>query len=130
MSKYAKPKPTVAQHVELGRQVIAARNTINEVLGLFARDSRYGRAAWTIYRKLDTVRSGLDSAICDLTARSDPRNLAPTVYYGKGLMPDPNTAHTSTTKDAFAGWKRATDDAAPKASMTPITAMTPGTVNL
>jgi hypothetical protein len=91
--------------------VIAARNTINEVLGLFARDSRHGRAAWTIYRKLDTVRSGLDSAVCDLTAGSDPRNLAPTVYYGKGLVPDPDSTQTSTAVDAFAGWKRATDDA-------------------
>ena len=106
--KYTKSDPTVAQHLELARRIIAARNTISDVLNLFPRNSRHGRAAWTIYRKFDTLRSGLDSIICNLTAGRDPRNLATTVYYGKGLVPDPDAAHTTT--DAFAGWKRATDE--------------------
>jgi hypothetical protein len=121
--QYTKRNLTVAQHVALAQRVMAARDTIHDVLDLFPRDSRHGRAAWTIYRKLDTVRSGLDSVVYDLTAGCDPRNLAPTVYYGKGLVSDPDTAQTSTTKDAFAGWKPAPHEAPREASMTPETAI-------
>jgi hypothetical protein len=113
--KRTKHNLTVAQHLELARRTIAARNTIMEILSLFPRNSRYGRAAWAIYHKLDTVRSGLDSALCDLTAGSDPRNLATVAYYGKGLIPDPDTVQISTTVDAFAGWKPPSDEPPPVA---------------
>src|SRR5262245_7071236 len=106
--KRRKPKLTVAQHIELAQQMMATRYAINDVLAVLPRNSRHGRAAWAIYCKLDTVRSGLGSIVRDLTAGNDPRNLAPAVYYGMGLVLDPSADYKNPTADAFAGWRKAT----------------------
>ena len=91
-------KMTIAQHLELGGRLVDARHAI-----MAALNTRASAAARRALRNLETVQSELDSEICAMTAKNDPRNLAIAVYYGKLV---PNSATAGAADDAFAGWGR------------------------
>jgi hypothetical protein len=102
MTSGRKRRLSVAEHIALGKQLITAYNAAGLYMCYFPKTSRAAKAAYRVQNALTTLKSVLDDEVCGLGR--DPRNLAIKVYYGPGLMPDPQQTDPN---DAFVGWSYA-----------------------